>query len=284
MIETKPLEDIISLALWTAYLEDEQPQSLIFLSEVEEGKSALTSQFADNDGIVFPHDVTAYGIIRDYKEQLVDGKLKHLIFPEFVFPLARQKETVHTLLSFLNGLMEEGIREIHTYATKLVLPYPVKAGIIACLAKDEFEWRKSYWVSIGFLSRFLPVSYSYSEGVEEAIFQSIFKSEKSLRNIKWHFHEGKVTLPPSIATKLRPLAKKAVADMKKRKSGKSEDIIEEDKTRLAGYRAQKGFQRLIKACALNRGRHEVTMSDFHKVEELSYFINLKYNKVLSKGE
>ena len=279
MIETKPLEDIISLAMWSAYLEDDQPQSLIILCEVEGGKSALTSQFADNDGVVFPHDVTAYGILKAYRKKLEAGTIKHFIFPEFVFPLARQKETVHTLLAFLNGLMEEGIREIQTYATSLTFSRPIKAGVIACLAADEFEWRKSYWVSIGFLSRFLPVSYSYSESVIEGIFQSIFNSEKDTRKIEWQFRNGKIHLPPSIARQLRPLAKKADEDMRKRKVAKGNDATEEERTKLAGFRAQKSYQRLIKALALNRGKDEVDEDDLAKIIELSRYINLKYNKI-----
>jgi hypothetical protein len=159
MIGTKIIEDIISTVFWTPYVQDEQAVSALILSEVEGGKTALSSQFRRNDGITFMHDATAWGIIEKYMDPLLKGEIKHIIFPEFIQPLSRKRETTSTFLAFINGLVEEGIQEIQTYATRFKLPKPIKAGVIACLAKSEFAWRKDYWAKIGFLSRFLPISY-----------------------------------------------------------------------------------------------------------------------------
>jgi len=269
MIHTKPLEELLQLCLWTAYLDDEHPQSLLLLSDVEGGKSLLTSQFVDNNGVIFPHDVTAFGILKVYLKALKEGKVKHIILPEFVFPLSRKSETVGTLLALLNGLMEEGVREIQTYATSISLKKPIYAGVIGCLARDEFAWRKNYWVSIGFLSRFLPVSYSYSNGTEAAIFDAIFNQAKNCRSINLKFHNGHVILPRDMAVQLKPLAKKIAGDCSKDKAAR----------KLAGYRAQINLQRMAKACALNREKAVVGQSEINKIMELGKYINLDYNQL-----
>ena len=268
-IGTKSIEDLISICLWTAYLDDEQPQSLLILCEVEGGKSILASQFADNNGIVFPHDITAHGIITEYKDDLIAGKIKHIILPEFVFPLSRQRETVNTLLALLNGLMEEGIREIRTFATSVRFPHPVKVGVIACLSKDEFTWRKNYWSSVGFLSRFLPVSYSHSAKIEDLVFEAIYKQEKEYKDILWSFRKGHVALPSELMRQFKPYAKKVASDCSKDKATK----------KLAGYRAQTSYQRMTKALALARGKHEVEQDDVDRLIELSEYIILDYNEL-----
>ena len=268
MVGTKAIEKIISLALWSAYVEDEQPQSLLILSQVEGGKSLMATQFRQNDGVVCPHDATAYGIIKDYKDQLVNGHIKHLIFPEFVFPLARKKETVSTFIAFLNGLIEEGIDTINTYATSFRLRKPIRAGVIACLARSEFAWRKRYWIQIGFLSRFLPVSYSYSETVEKAVFEAIFTGKKDIRSISLNFQKGAVILPPDIARKLNPKAKKIAAALS------IKGAVE-----IAGFRAQQHLQRMVKALALSRGKSVVDEADVQALMDLAEFMNLDCKEI-----
>lgn len=268
MIGTKAIEDIVKTTLWTAYVEGEQPQSLFILSQVEGGKSFLTTQFRGNDGIICPHDATAYGIINDYKDELVNEKIKHFIFPEFVFPLARKKETVSTFIAFINGLIEEGIDTINTYATSFRLDKPIKAGVIACLAKSEFGWRKSYWIKMGFLSRFLLVSYSYSDRAEKAIFEAIFTGKKDINPISLKFQKGAVILPPDIASSLNPKAKEIAKAMSIPKVAE-----------IAGFRAQQHLQRMIKALALSRGKNVVDKDDFYKLMELSEYMNLDYKKL-----
>lgn len=274
MIGMEAIERIVELALWSAYIKDGQAQSLIVTSEVEQGKSALAMQFQQEDGsVIILHDATAFGIIKRYKEELQSGAVKHLIFPEFVFPLSRQRETVNTFLAFLNGLMDEGIIEIQTFATPVKLKRPIKAGVIACLAKDEFEWRKYYWSSIGFLSRFLPVSYSYSEEINRQILETIYREQKANLKHLYEFHNGVVKLPANIARRLNPQVKITVSGMA---TGREK---EGQVKKLAGIRMQKHFQRMIKAAALSKGKEVVDEEDLREIITLSRYINLEYNEL-----
>jgi hypothetical protein len=268
MINTKIIEDIITTALWTPYVDGEDAQSLLLLAEVEGGKTSLTSQFRKNYGIAFIHDATAYGILTEYQQQLLQGDIKHFIFPEFILPLSRKQETSSGFLAFLNGLTEEGIQEIQTYAQQIKLPKPLKAGVIACLAKSEFVWRKSYWTKTGFLSRFLPVSYSYSQKVEVAIFEAIFSGKKDVKDISLNFSQGKVTLPEDIARKLKPIAKQLASGMGIK-----------GQVELAGFRSQQQLQRMIKALALSNGKAIVDDTDFYKIMEMSTYMNYDFPQI-----
>ena len=275
MVNMEPIERIIELALYTAYIRKEIPLSLLVLSDVEQGKSAMVMQFQQDDGsVVTLHDATAFGILREYKDRLLAGKVKHFIFPEFVFPLSRTKETVHTFLAFLNGLMEEGIKEIQTFATPIRLPRPINAGVIACLAKDEFNWRKYYWSSIGFLSRFLPVSYSYSTNTVNAILETIYCDKKTNLQHLYNFTEAEVRMSPNFARRINVEAKRILDDMAEPATREHGEI-----KKLVGLRMQKHLQKLMKAAALSKGRQDVEEEDLQEVARLCKYINLEYNEL-----
>jgi hypothetical protein len=266
MIHTEAIELIINIALHTAYVKGDKPQSLLIVSEVENGKTKLVSQFRNNPSIVFPHDATAFGIVRDYLPDLESGKLKHLIFPEFIQPLSRNRDTVKTFITFLNGLVEDGITDISTYNTELHLEKPVYAGVIACLATAEFKEHKKTWASSGFLSRFLPVTYSYSEASAKDIFEAIYQGRLEMNDYTINAKETEVELPVEIARALNPAATDIARNV-------------ETNTKIKGYRAQIQLQRMIKGLAIMAGRSVVTQNDLDDMKKLANYINLNFNEL-----
>lgn len=165
----------IELTLFSSRLEGEQPSSLLVAAQVEEGKSMRVSHYASMDSVAYLADATAYGIVKEYLEELQKGRIAHLIIPELIRLLAR--EDSGALIAFLGELMEEGIKEIQTYATSFRLPTPVKAAVIACIAKGNLSSRMRHWNETGFLSRFFVVSYSYSQETAERVMDSIIGRE-----------------------------------------------------------------------------------------------------------
>ena len=229
--------------------------------------SELAKKFADNDGVAFPHDLTAYGIVSSYGSRLQPSagrdRLRHIIFPEFIHCLERQKETVKTLLAFLNGLIAEGVKEIHTFKTKFSLPEPMSAGIIACLTTGEFGDWKDYWQRSGFLSRMLPITYSYSERVEEQIFESIFTRDyRQEPPVSLHFPYPPVDVnfPQALSRQLNPTAKAI---------GVSCAQLFVPPRKLRGFRGQVVLQRLAMGAALAQGRDQVIQADVDLVNALA---------------
>jgi hypothetical protein len=279
MIGTQDLESIIKLCLYSGHLSNEVPVSLLIIASVEEGKSELVKLYADNDGVAFPHDATAYGIIKAYSKRLTalvphEQRIRHIVFPEFIHCLRRTKETVGTLLAFLNGLVGEGVKEIQTFAVRQQLSQPMSAGIIVCLAIDEFDEWKANWGKSGFLSRLLPVTYTYSGRIEEQIFDNLFgrgyKSEVPF-HFNWPPAPADIVLPKPFAAALKPVAKE-IAKSISQTAGSFRT--------LRGFRSQVALQRLAMASALSEGRDWVEQKDIDLVTGLAIkYMNFNYHEI-----
>jgi len=258
------IKEIVEPTFISGYIEGEQPGSLLITAEVEEGKSYLVSHYSSLPGVAYLSDATAYGIVKSYYQELENGNLKHLAFPEFIRPLERQKDTAASLVAFLAELMEEGVKEIRTFATSFQLPRPVKAGVIACIAKGNLRWRERYWNETGFLSRSLVVSYSYSAQTEEEVRKSIMKRSPSTAAPLLLPTQCKVELPEKIAGEIAKLAK---------------PLAQALYPPLHGFRMQKHLQRLAMVSALRGSRAKVEDEDFEKIRDMSRYFNLQYNQI-----
>jgi len=238
----------------------------------EAGKTEMVMKYATNKGCVALTDCTAYGIMRDYKEGIEQRKVRHLIIPDFVRPLSRGKDTVHSLTAFLNSLIEEGILGISTYA-ETVKPDPtkthVKCGLITTLAKGELLDGRHRWASMGFMSRLLPVSYTYTTAAQLKIHESIAGKE--------YLHEQPIVLElpdKDVRVKLG----KAEGERLIRLTGLlTVQPAKGDAEKMYGFRLQKHLQRLVMANALKDARDITTSEDVDLLEDLSSVMNLEYN-------
>lgn len=263
MIKTEELEEIIKMVLYSAYIKDEKPISLLIAAEVGAGKTELVKMYGKNKGLVSLTDTTAYGIIKTFLPELELGRLKHIILPDLITPLSKSKSTVKSFVSFLNNLIEEGIVEIQTYASSV--KKEVSCGLIACIAKKELHDRRHSWAQMGFMSRVLPLSWSYSQVTVVDILNSIVSREYyKNRKIKLDFPKKSVKIKrnPELDEKLIPFS---IA------LSKAEEVY--------GFRRQKQLQTLMMANALMNKRRKVTKEDFEKVKSLLKFVNLGYNVV-----
>jgi len=94
MIGTKPLEEIITLCIHSAYIEDEKGVSVILCARVESGKTSLLAKFSLNSGVVYLTSGTAFGIRKDYLGEFYHGRKRVLIIPDLIVPLNQSKDTV----------------------------------------------------------------------------------------------------------------------------------------------------------------------------------------------
>ena len=101
MIATKDLERIIQLALYSAYVKDERPVSILISSRVESGKTEILRKSSHLDGILYIADATAYGIQKEYLDQIATGKIRTIVIPDLITPLSRSSDTVETFIAFL---------------------------------------------------------------------------------------------------------------------------------------------------------------------------------------
>ncbi len=298
MIKVKRILGIIELAIYSAYIKGEQPVSVLITASPEAGKTNLVLKFSHNKGCLELGDATAYGIIKYYGKKICTREIRHLIIPDLVKPMSRQKETVHNLIAFFNSLIEEGIVRTATYAEHLeVKPgedddeeekdncekkdseddnnevdrqaIAVKCGLIATLAKEMMLDGRHHWTRMGFMSRMIVVSYDYDiitqVLIHDAIAERRYLSDEKI-TLNLPEEDVEIKLNKQKAMEISKLATQLVA---LDKSGKNPE-------KAYGFRLQKNLQRLAMANALKNDRDTVNQEDIERIHKLSRFMNLNY--------
>jgi len=263
MIGNKKLLDAIELVIWSGLIKDEKPLSLMIVASAESGKTQALMKYNINDGIAYMTDCTAFGLQRDIIPLVEKGEIKHIMIPDLLKPLSRKQSTVNTFVTFLNALIEEGIADILTYVSQPTRKIKgLKCGLITSITADELKDQRHRWVSMGFLSRCLPFSYSYSQKTVKEIFDYIMSEkyqEESKIKLKLPKKPKDIKISKRFAEKVKPFSY-AFAEPNK----------------VYGFRFQTQLQVLMKANALRNKRKAVNNKDYKKVEDLMNHLNLNY--------
>lgn len=266
LIGLKDLEYIIELVILSGWIKNTDPLSLIISAKVGAGKTELLKQYSKLKGVKFLSEPTAYGIKTKYLDAIKSGKIRTLMIGDLLGPLSKQKKTRDDFIAFLNTVMEEGILEIQTYAQEWESKKFVKCGLITTIAEPDLLRKSRRWFEMGFLTRSIPLTYSYSDSTKIDIYQGIAKSKNLSRTPK----------------KLMWLPKKPV--IIKQNSRINLKLIElsmniEKWEDVYGFRRQEQLQTLLMANSLKNKRKYVTEEDYDKIIELSKYINLSFKEV-----
>lgn len=278
MIKMEPIEKIIQGVLASGRVKDEQPLSAIVIAPLGSGKnSLLKEQCLQMATTLYLSDATAFGIIdaSDDLQDFVTGRYSHLVIPDLAACLTRKSETVAYLMQFLTCLIEEGLVDMATYAMmarrREHVPHKVhaRAGLITSIPQPMFNDRRHRWSKMGFISRALPISFSYQVDTEIEILNSIKDQH--------HLHENttmlelpvdpiSIDLPRPIAERLSPYSTRLTSQIAALQH-------------VYPFRIQRQLQTFVKALALLEGKHcvdEVTIQEFGR---LANYINLSFNKI-----
>lgn len=278
MIGIDNIIKLLELVVLTGHIKGEQPVSALVTAPVEAGKTNMVMMFTENEGLVVLTDCTAYGIMSDYGKLITEGKVKHLVIPDLIKPMSRGRDTVHSLVAFFNALIEEGVVSISTYAEHIGVPnqgttiqnrIPVRCGLIATMAKGVLLDGRHHWSRMGFMSRMLPISYTYNASTQLDI-------HKSIAN-RAYLSDNPIQLDlPDEDVEVR-LETPQADDIITLSSGLASIISSTNSPeRVYGFRLQKHLQRLVMASALKDGRYTVTQADVDYVRSLAGCINLEY--------
>jgi hypothetical protein len=263
------LIDIVTLTLYTAYVKNVQkPNSLLIIARPESGKTEVLKKFIPNKNLVYLSDATAFGIERDYLSKIESGEIHHIIIPDLLKPLSRKESTVKTFITLMNGLIEEGLASTSTYAIRRISNNPVKCGIITAITGDEMRDQRHSWGRLGFLSRTVPFSYSYSMESVKKVFDYIlgldFLEERNIE-LKMPKQDVSIRLPRKYAQEILP---------------STATIAQAQET--YGFRLQKQFQALLQASALEEDRTSVNSRDVERVLHLMNWVNFDEKTIFSK--
>ncbi len=266
------LQVIVETAIFSGYIVGERPLSVLIVARVESGKSQLVLKYCSNKGVTQLDDMTAWALTnpkRDIYQNLVSHRTHTIICPDLLIPLARNRDTVNTLINFLLGLIEDGTMHIQTFATNLALAEPLRCGLITTISKEELEVHRHQWKRIGFMSRLLPISYSYSPLTVSHISKSIAQRHyQTDGNIMLDLPKESISieLPTVIAERIEHFTPNVNAQMV-------------EANQLYGFRLQKQLQTFVQAHALRAGRTKVNAEDFDVMSDLTKYLNLRYTQL-----
>jgi len=250
------ITELLRYILFSDYIEldlsrKETAISAIIIANIESGKTSLIEQFAPNTGILHITDLTAWGIQHKYINELKIGQIKRIIIPDMINPLNRKQETVSGLITFLNAYISwEGVRTIMTYALQIEIKIPIRGSILTTIAIKDYKKLNKGLAAVGFLSRMMPITYSYDSETVSNILLEVAQETDGWRDINLAFPSSPVNI--------------------NMESGLSVELIDRarkigEQAGAYGFRAMKQLRVLTKCVALSDGRDEVRKDDIDRV-------------------
>lgn len=289
MINVTPILDIIETTLWTGALAQEKPLSALLIAGVGEGKTEMlmkaykapnikeeyhnvksksgkvekqkTSIVTQIGSVLVTGDITPFTLYHKYGDLLKSNQIKHIVIPDFLSILTKNKEAMPDTVRFYNALIEEGICRIESKYADFVTEMPVKIGLLTAISAQDYEVRSKSqnWGALGFLSRVLPVSFHYSNGTKEEIRRATFLREYH-NEVKFELNLPKNPVYVEIPDRyLEPIVKMAT-ELK-------------DPTDAVGARREKQLMTFLMAYALKSGRDIVSQEDINRLIEYSQYFN-----------
>jgi len=277
MTDTRILP-IYNLTKWIAYsnyVKDVRPISSMIICDAEQGKSFTLGFFKNVTTFKFLSDLTAHGLLAlGGLDSVRDKKTSHLICPDFNPVVSRKEHTVSSTIALLNFLIWDGLEEIIHFAIKK-LPegyLGLKCGMIISITKDVYLdcpiIRKS-----GFMSRFIPLSYSLDTGFKKEIKDAIKRKKNIVTPEEFKFPKEPVTV-------IFPNNDKVFIE----RFDKLETYV--SKNAVTGFRTVEILKILCQGVALSHNKKKVNLKHLEEIEELSYYLNADgnlYPKNYSEG-
>ncbi len=264
-IGLEPIRKILGWAIASAYCKNEKTVSCLLIATPEAGKTTQLSRFAAAECVLWQTDVNMPCLLEALEKQIGSQKKRVLIIPDFLKLIMKKQSTSQNMISLLNALTEEGLTKI-PMGQRLYDFEGLQMGFISAIPIESIRNRRRNWQRIGFLSRCLPVSFSYSPETIEKIWE--FTTEERYNDIKPlhevidNLHETEVKTEQYLNKQLIPLSRQFA-----------------EAQGCYGFRLQKQLQILAKGRALLCGRSYVIQEDIDEIFKVSRFMNLDCNQV-----
>jgi len=263
LVELDALEKVLTAVLYSGYVKNAKPLSLLIVAKPESAKTAVLKKYRKNRGLIYITDCTAYGLAHDVLGQIKAGDTKHILIPDLIVPLSKSVKTRMSLVAFLNSLIEEGIAKITSYVTSW--DKEVSCGLVTAVTDEALKDGRHEWAKMGFLSRMILFSYSYPISTVYKIFKSLTTDETAGDEtvaLRFPRRPKNVMLPRHIAEQLQPISMTIGESM-----------------RLYGFRFFLNSKTFLKSLALMDRRTVVNKKDLDEFLKLSNYFNWRYNPV-----
>jgi hypothetical protein len=246
------IKKIIKLVYTSSFLKNEKPLSLLLIAPPEQSKTHFLVGYESKYSHVST-DLSFMGLVKLLQE---NKNLKQIVIPDFTKITGKKQSTKNNLLTLLNSYLEEGLHTINLGNSEKIDFKGRTGGILTATTRYSFNQNKKSWAGIGFESRFIVVSWKYSdETIEELL--NLIACEENTKNQS----------PKKIILKL--------ADVHSDKKINSELIQLCNKS----LRKFKHLKVLLKCIALQNGRIKTLLSDVKELRELNELINFDFTEI-----
>lgn len=255
--KNKPIVEILKRIVASGFIKNAEPLSALIIAPVGAGKTSNLKKIAVNKNILSLSDVTPYGLVMLLSE-IKQKNITHLVIFDLVQPMSRSRSVVNGLVGFLNTLIEEGVWKISTGVMKV--DEPIKLGLITCTTDKEIKDKRRGWISIGFISRMIPISFNYSKDDVLGIMEDF--AEQKIKGADYDQLKVKSKIikeNPRIFKLLIPYATALAQDG------------------ALPWRNFKQLEILLMSNALLRGDDKVTEADFDWFKSISKYLNYNLN-------
>lgn len=268
--------DACRLAVASAYVQGEKPVSILLVAPPEHAKSTLLGLFNGCSSVYYTSDFSTF-VLNEFVE--VYPRKRTIIIPDLLRITERRSATSKNVISLLSALIEDG------WSGKLPLGRVVEQRIIAnvltSVTRTVFYDKRWWWAKMGFLSRFIPITYSYNQETENEIFRWIAERKyRFLTPILDDLEMTEISFPSQFGEILSCYSK-IVANrlnnilLVNPVSGKRH-VFSFSIDEVKGFRYQKSLQTLAMASALLNGRREVNQEDVDRVVRITELINFDF--------
>jgi len=275
--KTRPIAQILKRVVASAYLRNSEtyPLSALLVAPVGAGKTTLIKKACWGNGVLGLSDCTPYGLAKLLPEIEAKG-VKHIVIYDMVEPMSRSRVIVNPLIGFLNSLIEEGIFRVSTGF--ITIDKPIKLGLITSTTKKELFDKRRGWLSIGFISRMLPISWTFTDTDVIQILQALASGGlEGVNPEEIKLRARKVEGDPTIFQKLIPYAQAIEASANRYLTRGKEGELIEVKVEAYPFRRQKQLMIFLMSNALLRGSPKVEEKDFEEFQALVRWMNYDLN-------
>lgn len=271
--------DACRLAIATPFVKGERPVSILLIAPPEHGKSTLLSQFSSCPSVYYTTDFTSF-VLENFMNSY--PKKRTIIIPDLLRITERRPGTSKNIISLVSSLIEDGWSGKLPYGR--VVEEKVIANVLTSVTKTVFYDKRWWWAKMGFLTRFLPITYSYTDQTDNEIHEWIgARKYLFLSPIMDDLKETEVVFPPEFTPILTTYSRAVVNKL-------SQVLLTSPVTRrrhvfsflpsgddqMRGYRFHKSFQILAMASAILNGRTQVTEEDIDRVGKIIELINFDF--------
>jgi hypothetical protein len=172
LVRLEPIIEILRAAIWTGNLSDEKPVSVMLIAEQESAKTEALKYFRGTSTIRYLSDLTSRGL-SPFKNDIQNGTMRHIVLLDLVRILCHGKGVSERTIQTLASLMEEGESETSDGGGREKWSDFPRIGALMGITPAFFKSKRGRWRATGFLTRFLPVAFRYTDSTVKEIHQAI---------------------------------------------------------------------------------------------------------------